>query len=539
MEPVNILLIDFNEVPKNFSSSSSSSLIGMLFAKFQNQSKGFRKWLLKREDFLMEIALHEKCYLDSHRVGFTYIDPVYLNLSLEFIHDWEIIEQLIDYVPSQYLPASCATRQFWKKLLGKRGCWFSSLPQELKQDRELIMSAVGAGDCEIFSSLPIELVNDLEFMRECIKIEGSSLLFCRDEEVKRELNFEAVCMGLGIEFLKRDENGKVIDFGDQFNDDREVVLENLKRNGSLFQKVSNRLKDDKILIIEAMKTSRSILTCLSNEMKQDEEIINAAIQYNQFQTLKCYFESKNYVKDYEKDVEMICKVLAENGSDYGYLPSDYKQDKDLHLRIFKIHTSFIERFPKEMLQDKEIILEAVKNPPTGFLPFSSASYSLKQDEEFVKQVIELSPSSIVVVHNNLKKNRSLVMQAVKQQGGLLQFCSHFRKDREMLSIALTQVTQNKLTQDEFDFLFEESIISKEMIPTHSKQLLEIVAKFDPHLLMYNSNADADIWAIAAKYTGTIPPSMTIEEMPMLFEQRLEYEYCGFYLPPRYKSHQFD
>ena len=67
---------------------------------------------------------------------------------------------------------------------------------------------------------------------------------------------------------------------DKLKDDKEVVIEAIKRNGLALEFASDRLKDDKDIVIEAVKNNGFALEFASDRLKNDKEIVFNAVKNN-------------------------------------------------------------------------------------------------------------------------------------------------------------------------------------------------------------------------------------------------------------------
>ena len=112
--------------------------------------------------------------------------------------------------------------------------------------------------------------------------------------------------------------------------------------------------------------------------------------------------------------------------------------------------------------DKEIVLLAVKNTQcrSGYSAFSVASDELKNDLEFVKEVIKCDKKAFASVSDNFRANKDFVMYAIKCKcGGFLSYASEeLLNDRDvvwsaMLSGEYCSLTDvSKRLQKDFELL---------------------------------------------------------------------------------------
>ena len=148
-------------------------------------------------------------------------------------------------------------------------------------------------------------------------------------------------------------------------DDRDIILEVVKRSGWAFIYASDRLKDDKDMILEALKYSSYGYEFASKRLRNDKEVILAAI----------------------KRYPLLRIPFLENLLD----------DKDIVLAKVSRDGIFIRNVSDRLKDDKDVVLAALRNNPFAFV---YASERLQKDKE-LKKIYDDAEKEI----NKLNKER--------------------------------------------------------------------------------------------------------------------------------------
>ena len=139
-----------------------------------------------------------------------------------------------DYVKEYHeIPALREDKEITLKVVKKIGTFLEYASERLKNDREVVMTAITSEAEGLIS--PWEILN------------GKALLFASDE-LRSDREFM-------IEVLQKNPNA--LEYAtDELKNDKEVVLKAVKNNGVALEFASERLRDDKEIIIEAWRSLR-------------------------------------------------------------------------------------------------------------------------------------------------------------------------------------------------------------------------------------------------------------------------------------------
>lgn len=231
-----------------------------------------------------------------------------------------------------------------KKALGQ-------VSETLKNDKEVVLEAVKENGFQLYDASK-ELKNDKEIVFEALKQAGESVLQYTSDELKNDedIKFELT--------RQEDEYINDIDYNtlDEISDDKEKMIDVLKKDGSLLRNASERLQNDRDVVLVAVKENGYALEFASDDLKNDKELVFEAINSSD----------------------------EEYGSVLEYVSDDLKNNKDLVLATIKKNPCSLEFASNKIKNNKEFIMEAVK---IDVLALKYASNDLQNDKEVIETVL--------------------------------------------------------------------------------------------------------------------------------------------------------
>lgn len=220
------------------------------------------------------------------------------------------------------------------------------------------------------------------------------------------------------------------DIEEEFQDDKDIVLEFLKKDASQIRYVSKKLLNDREFILEAIKYDDRILSYASEELRCDEEILleasklsckNANVtkliensdNYNYFkEQIDYYFQDYGYILVYANDKirknKILNRILVLKNIDYfKYMPMELKNDVDYICKLLKkypcIHFSGINKI-YSFLGDK------IKNDGDKIIKIYSACEKSYYDLDDFERIQFIKIPILSVIGNNLKKDKIFVQK---------------------------------------------------------------------------------------------------------------------------------
>jgi len=129
-------------------------------------------------------------------------------------------------------------------------------------------------------------------------------------------------------------------------DDRDIILEAVKRKGWAFIYASDRLKDDKDMILEALKYSPDVYQYASERLQNDKEVALEVLRKNSL--------SSAVILKFNDDKDIMLEGVSKLGSLLRFASDRLKDDRDVVLAALR-NNPFTFVYASERLQkDKEL-----------------------------------------------------------------------------------------------------------------------------------------------------------------------------------------
>ena len=256
----------------------------------------------------------------------------------------------------------------------------NNVSDRLKNDKDVIMEAVKS-DCENIKFISENLKNDKDFMLEILN------------------NTKEWYVEQNIRYF--------------FDSERKPPLAYL----------SDKLKDDKEIVIECVKKDIDNLKYSSDRLKNDNDFIIKVLTINK--------DSENFLKENLKDNKNKDVLLSRDNISFFELTKEQKTDKELALKVVTNNGHQLKHYlSQEIINNKEIVMTAIKDY-SGALKW--ASNKLKDDKEVVLEAIKNNGCTLKYASDRLKDDKDVVMTAIKQNYSALEYASpRLQNDKDIV-----------------------------------------------------------------------------------------------------------
>jgi len=284
--------------------------------------------------------------------------------------------------------------------------------------------------------------------------------------------------GLGLSFAS--ENLKK---------DREVILKAIKNDFRAFYFVDNSLKENKTFILEVLKANYWVYSLLTEKLKKDDDILfetgkqeclfffkkeiedieakEYSFRYNsqEVHDEDCRQETIDFYNNISNEIEnslINSKEYAVDGPfffafEFSFSYELLKNDEDYVLNLFKLwphhlvdYNIFYSVASSRLLQSKEFIVELLKSKTKGAVIWSWNEFptSYWSYEEFVKAVIKINGDALQYANDIFKKNKEVVVEALKSSNSAIQFVDEsLKNDEDVLTLLSIKSIENKDSED--------------------------------------------------------------------------------------------
>ena len=331
------------------------------------------------------------------------------------------------------------------KVLNKYG-------DQLKNNRDLILSVVKNYD-KALAYANDELLNDLSFIKEAVMLNGASIAYA-SETIQNNKN-------IILEAVKR--KGNTLKYAStSLKDNEDVVLAAVKRKGSALKYASLNLQNNRSIVLEAVKNNCAVEYIPSKFLYEDEEIILLILKRSNATSWSLAMANESL----RRNKVLVLKAVSKKGLDLEFACHNLQNDLEVLQAAVSQNFAAFNYTSLNLSEIKKIVFAAVKkwswnffNKTNNYYKINESKYNVllatynsvnnlrevdciyKNDKELILLAIELNAKSYDYASDLLKKDRDVVITAIKQDKShqivdkyISLFCSNFKNDHEILEL---------------------------------------------------------------------------------------------------------
>ncbi|KAF0981765.1 hypothetical protein FDP41_012422 [Naegleria fowleri] len=381
--------------------------------KFDNQTKGFAKWLLERENWRLNLEKFDSL------------------LPIEFLSDRECIEEYFIWNrvgEDEFNPFNAIAPWITKTFEHDEDA------DECDYEMCVVLRYIGLGIYDILNYVPTnklwsrkqDLVEVLKFVEACpVRLDPYDI-----EVVCTAKQF---CEKIYLKFMPNHLQG-----------DREIVEQAVCINGLNLEYASEALRNDREIVLKAIRSNPCSYVHASSQLKRDmdfkKQCLNIVLN-------KDGIEQKGAISSYiqtmfSDDKEMVLYLIANHSnlichSFFNRMPNELKNDKEVLTQCImaRIH---IDTLPNIVISNRDLFLELLKNASAFYFEQHMSQLTERiVDLDFMSTLVEYNEQALKYASDELKGNRQLVLKAVTNFGRALKYCSdELRKDRDIVRSAV-------------------------------------------------------------------------------------------------------
>lgn len=133
---------------------------------------------------------------------------------------------------------------------------------------------------------------------------------------------------------------------------KSYMLDLVKIDGNILQFASDKLKNDSTVGLEAIKQNDFALRYIGNDLKTNRKFVKSVILRNGNNL--CHFPH------FAGDRKMVVVAIEANPWALKYASDDLKADKELIFKVIKRSANYIEEVDPKLITDRDFVLDAVK-----------------------------------------------------------------------------------------------------------------------------------------------------------------------------------
>jgi hypothetical protein len=223
-----------------------------------------------------------------------------------------------------------------------------------------------------------------------------------------------------------------------FKDDKDLILEAVKNDGSYLKVASKRLKDDKDVVMESVKSCYHCLKFASKRLRDDNEIVMVAIKTEfLFPGPKPNLAwASDRIKDNE---EIVWEALKTWVGNIQYLSERLLDDKNFALEFLYLYLSkgdyifLLDEYEQEFPICRECYNRFDSHPERDYNQFfTHFSKRLKDDKDIALIGVKINGYNLVYVSKRLKDDYQIVFEAIMHHGFYLKYASERLKNNNTL-----------------------------------------------------------------------------------------------------------
>ncbi|MDX2345800.1 MAG: DUF4116 domain-containing protein, partial [Legionella sp.] len=281
---------------------------------------------------------------------------------------------------------SLPPKDFFIKILPRRGMLLQHASEELQADEEVVMTAV--------------LQNGLAL-----------------QYVSEDLKKDKVVVAVAVQ-----QDGAALQYalGD-LQDDEEIVLAAVQQNGLALEYASEDLRAKHKIALAAVQQDLRALKYTSKQFTLAVLVHNSVLQYAS--------------AELRGDAEVVAAALTRDVAELQYASDNLKDDRDFILFMVKRNSSVLQYASDRLRDDRDVVLAAMERGSDGFM---HASAKLRGDKELAMVAVKkYGAYALQYASDDLRQDKEIVMAAVKQTVYAFESASDTLKaDREIALVAM-------------------------------------------------------------------------------------------------------
>lgn len=320
---------------------------------------------------------------------------------------------------------------------------FKHIPESLKNNRDFVLDLISQEICSIhFNDLSDQLKADDEIMLALIKKDPACLEFAPQYQNNKIVVLELVKKnGYVIRFasdaLKQDpevvkaavssSHYALAEVAPQFRNSKEIILLAVRAWGLVLQDLSADLQDDYDIVLNAVDTTGSALKFASERLKKNFEIVFTAVSRDG--------QALNEAPFFWNNKTIVSIAVKTCGSVIEHATEELKRDPEIFLAAVTQHGNALQFGNEAQCNDKTMVLAAVSNYGKAL---QWASDTLKQDKDISLAAVEQDIEAFQ--YTLLKEDKDVALAVVQQDGAMLHALSAALQNNE--EVVLAAVKQN-------------------------------------------------------------------------------------------------
>lgn len=225
-----------------------------------------------------------------------------------------------------------------------------------------------------------EFWENKEVVIEIVKRYGSALYYAPPKlQADKEVVMAAVGENASFADRQKEINKAIKYVSKTLCSDRDVITEAIKNYPQAIKYASSELQADKEIVMSAVSRYGAGLRFASDELRADKEVVIAAL--NGFPEAIIYT-----FPELQKDKDIVLAAISQGPRCLSYVTRELASDTDIREKVIEMLENKqvdFERLPYSLREKKDVIQTAIKINPNNY---HFASWDMQLDEEIYKAI---------------------------------------------------------------------------------------------------------------------------------------------------------
>jgi hypothetical protein len=216
---------------------------------------------------------------------------------------------------------------------------------------------------------------------------------------------------------------------------REIVLEAVKQDGSIIRTLPIYFKDDREIVLAAVKQNGSVLKNIPDHFKDDLEVVLTALEIKEewwVDNRRCDYRTFECISPrLRKERQVVLAGVKSDGRSLFLVAKKFRSDRDIALSAVSNYGGMLYILPSKFREDEEICKIAIKNDISSMIyarPIGINTFA--HNRTLVHCLVSNYGEYLAFASSQLRKDKEIVSTAVKNNSNAMQFI-----DRELLNDA--------------------------------------------------------------------------------------------------------
>eukprot|EP01061_Rhynchopus_euleeides_P030276 TRINITY_DN50353_c0_g1_i1.p1 TRINITY_DN50353_c0_g1~~TRINITY_DN50353_c0_g1_i1.p1 ORF type:complete len:621 (+),score=142.88 TRINITY_DN50353_c0_g1_i1:126-1865(+) len=313
-------------------------------------------------------------------------------------------------------PELAADRTLMLRAVGIEGIWLKSVSQELRGDREVVLTAVRNNRLcgSLLSRASPELRMDASFVTQCVEWSTMEMNGAHPRLLD-DLEFGLSAVRTHASWLPH--------LSRRLRDTEDVICASA-RTLDYFRFASDRLRSDIALVrrcIAAHPNGYDVLRYTTPSVQDDRDTVMEALPH----ASPCLRWASPRLRNDPEVVMLAMRMCPHTGTAIHsdaleYAGEELRGNPAFLMRCVQVAPTSLRHASDRLRQDPELVWAAVSR---DYRAFQFAHRSLRGNADFVTRCVALYGGCFEHAHRRLRNSRKLGLLALKTDGRMLQYCN--------------------------------------------------------------------------------------------------------------------